>query len=149
MKRTHLHLAQHFLFSAFFVSLLYELWRDYFVGALRSPSAILHISDNRTTTLHENAPTYAFMFALSLAVRQSTLWVHNLCAALTTVALIGDAVYKFDVFGARLASSPMPLIDCVHATLYPSFLATALFFILAEIGNVVIMSDRSAVVKRE
>jgi hypothetical protein len=52
-----LDLASFLLFGAFFLSLIYELWRDYFVAHCTQPTPLLRISDNRVTTMHENAPS--------------------------------------------------------------------------------------------
>jgi hypothetical protein len=129
-------IASKLLFLAFLVSLVYELWRDHFVHGLEQPTPLLRISDNRVTTLHENAPTYVISFAMVFVVRLEPLWCKQLGAAFTFLGLVWRTVYLFDVFCLRLATSPAPLLEVLEATLSTSLLGAAFLALLAQAQNI-------------
>ena len=47
--------------------------------------------------------------------------------AYTILMMLLNAVYLYDVFPKRVATSPLPLIDCIENTLFASFLGIALY----------------------
>lgn len=138
-------LASKLLFVAFMISLAYELWRDYVVGdrGLQQPTPLLRISDNRVTTLHENAPTYVLSFAMVFAVRLDALWLKQLGFVFALLSLVARAVYLFDVFCLRLATSPVPAFDVAEATLTTALLGAALLALTAQLKGVKLVVEPS------
>lgn len=136
-----LNLASTLLFAAFFLSLTYELWRDYAVGTLTQPTPLLRISDNRVTTLHENAPAYVISFAMSFLVRMRVAWLTQLGAAFTLIMLAVRIVYLYDVLCLRVALSPFPLLDCLEATLHSALLGAVLLVFAAHFNRVEFVLD--------
>jgi hypothetical protein len=138
-----LDLASFLLFGAFFLSLIYELWRDYAVGRLHQPTPLLRISDNRVNTMHENAPTYVVSFAMSFLVRLRVAWLTLLGAAFTFIMLCVKCVYLFDVLCLRVALSPLPLVDCLEFTLHVALLGAALLVFAAFFNHIELVHDTS------
>jgi hypothetical protein len=72
--------------------------------------------------MRENTPFYLLCFIVAFMVGHGREWTTLAGIAYSSIMLLVNALYLYDVFPRRLSTSPLPFVDCLEATIYNSCL---------------------------